>query len=229
MQMPAITLNKISKTFRLGREKVQAVKMVDLAVPRGEILAIVGPSGSGKTTLAHIIGGLTKPDEGQLKIDGEQLRSHDKSLSRYRNQQVGFVFQTFGLLPHYTALENTIMPLVVAGIGRRERKKRGLKALSLVGLEKHAKQRSETLSGGQRQRVAIARAIVQSPRLIIADEPTGSLDSENGRQIMQLLEDLSRKQGITVIFVTHDTALARRADKIVQMQDGKLVEVSHAN
>jgi putative ABC transport system ATP-binding protein len=218
----SIVLSDISKTFRLGRNRITAVQRVNLRVQKGELLAIVGPSGSGKTTLAHIIGGLARADEGEIRIEGQPLRRGDRALSRYRNQQAGFVFQTFGLLPHYTALENVMIPLVVAGVGRRERKKQALKYLRLVGLEKQAQQRADTLSGGQRQRVSIARALIQQPHIIIADEPTGSLDSVHGQEIMGILEHLSRQQGITVVLVTHDLALAQRADRIVQMQDGKL-------
>ncbi len=225
---PVIVLSKVSKTFRVGRERIRAVADVDLSVQKGEILAIVGPSGSGKTTLAHLIGGLSRPDEGSVSAGGQMLRTRDKILSKYRNQKIGFVFQTFGLLPHYSALENVSMPLVVAGMRRRRRRELALKTLAAVGLEKQAKQRAETLSGGQRQRVAIARALVTSPQVIIADEPTGSLDSENGEQIMQLLERLSRIQDITVIFVTHDLTLAKRADRIVHMRDGQLTEADHA-
>lgn len=227
----SIILEHVSKTFRLGRSKIAAVQDVSLRISKGELLAVVGPSGSGKTTLAHIIGGLTKPDDGEVRVNGQQLRSRsDRALSKYRNQHAGFVFQSFGLLPHYTALENVTIPLIIAGVGRRERKKRALKYLQMVGLEEQAKQRAETLSGGQRQRVSIARALVQHPELIIADEPTGSLDSAHGHEIMNILEHLSHKQGITVVFVTHDTALAQRADRIVHMRDGKLgKEATHAN
>jgi putative ABC transport system ATP-binding protein len=219
----SIVLTNVSKTFRLGRSKIQAVRDVSLRIKRGELLAIVGPSGSGKTTLAHIIGGLSRPDAGEVRANGQQLRTRsDRALSRYRNQHAGFVFQSFGLLPHYTALENVAIPLIVDGVSRRERKKRALKYLHLVGLEEQAKQRAETLSGGQRQRVSIARALVQHPDIIIADEPTGSLDSAHGEEIMKILEHLSHQQGITVVFVNHDNALAARADRIVQMRDGVL-------
>lgn len=222
----SIELKHVSKTFRLGRSRVHAVRDVNLHVHKGELLAIVGPSGSGKTTLAHIIGGLAKADEGGVTLHGQPLRRGDRALSAYRNKQIGFVFQTFGLLPHYTTLENVTIPLIVAGVGRRERKQRALKYLKVVGLEEQVRQRAETLSGGQRQRVSIARALVQNPEIIIADEPTGSLDSAHGEEIMRVLEHLSHQQGITVIFVTHDTALAARADRIVQMKDGVLSEVS---
>jgi putative ABC transport system ATP-binding protein len=221
----SIVLSNVSKTFRLGRSKIHAVRDVSLRIKKGELLAIVGPSGSGKTTLAHIIGGLAKPDSGEVRANGQQLRSRsDRALSAYRNQHAGFVFQAFGLLPHYTALENVTMPLIVAGVSRRERKKRGLKYLAMLGLEAQAKQRADTLSGGQRQRVSIARALVQHPEIIIADEPTGSLDSAHGQQIIAILEHLSGKQHITVVFVTHDEALAQHADRIVQMRDGALHE-----
>jgi putative ABC transport system ATP-binding protein len=220
----SIRLSDVSKSFRVGRSRIHAVQQVRLRINKGELLAIVGPSGSGKTTLAHIIGGLTRPDEGTVLIDGQPLKRSDRALSAYRNQHVGFVFQSFGLLPHYTAFENVCIPLIVAGVKRRSRKQQALRYLKMVGLEKQAKQRADTLSGGQRQRVSIARALAQQPGLIIADEPTGSLDSVRGSEIMNILEHLSRTQGITVIFVTHDETLAARADRVVRMHDGRLTE-----
>jgi len=224
-----LTLTGISKTYKLGRNKVAAVKDVNLTVASGELIAIIGPSGSGKTTLAHMLGGLAKPDEGEVRINGQELRrKSDRALSRYRNRQAGFIFQTFGLIPHYTAIENVTIPLVVAGISKRARNKRAMQYLTMLGLEEQAKQRADTLSGGQRQRVAIARALIQSPSIIIADEPTGSLDSANGEEVMQILEQLAHKHHITVIFVTHDLQLARRADRIVHMKDGVLTEEHHA-
>lgn len=224
---PSILLSHVSKSFRLGRSRIHAVQDVSLRIAKGELLAITGPSGSGKTTLAHIIGGLSRPDSGEVQIAGTPLRRSDRALSAYRNQHIGFVFQTFGLLSHYTALENVAIPLVVAGIRRRERRERGLHYLRMVGLEDKARQRIEALSGGQRQRVSIARALVHNPQIIIADEPTGSLDSANGQEIMRILEHLSREQGITVVFVTHDAALAARADRVIRMQDGRL-QAPHA-
>lgn len=224
-----IVLSNISKSFRLGRSRIAAVQAVSLRIKSGELLAIIGPSGSGKTTLAHLIGGLAKPDSGRITIDGQELRQRsDRSMSNYRNHQVGFVFQDFGLLPHYTALENVMIPLIVRGERRRARKQKALKYLRMVGLENQAKQRAETLSGGQRQRVSIARALAGEPRIIIADEPTGSLDSVNGAEIMQVLEKLSHSENITVVYVTHDATLAGQADRIVRMRDGKLTEVTHA-
>ena len=221
----SIVLSNIGKTFKLGKNRVHAVQNVSLTIQPGELLAITGPSGSGKTTLAHIIGGLARPDHGEVAVGGEALQGKsDRSLSRYRNRQAGFVFQAFGLLPHYTALENIMIPLTIQGVKRRERKKQALKFLELVGLSSQATQRADTLSGGQRQRVSIARALVQHPGIIIADEPTGSLDSEHGQEIMYILEQLSRKQGITVIYVTHDLTLAARADRVLIMKDGTLRE-----
>lgn len=219
-----IELRNVSKYYRNGREQLAAVDNVSLSVRRGELLAIVGPSGSGKTTLTHIIGGLIKPNQGSVVVNGKKLNEQsDRKLARYRNREVGFVFQSFSLLPQYTALENVAVPLVLARIRPRKRKALATHYLGLVGLEQQASQRATALSGGQRQRVAIARALALQPQLIIADEPTGSLDSARGNEIMRILEQLS-KQGITVLLVTHDLDLAARADRIVHIRDGQLAE-----
>lgn len=219
-----IELSNISKYYRNGREQLAAVHDVSLTVRRGELLAIVGPSGSGKTTLTHIIGGLIRPNQGSVVVHGKQLdQQSDRKLARYRNREVGFVFQSFSLLPHYTALENVAVPLVLARMRPRKRKALAMKYLKMVDLEQQASQRATTLSGGQRQRVAIARALALQPKLIIADEPTGSLDSTRGNEIMHILEQLS-EQGITVLIVTHDLDLAARADRIVHIRDGQLTE-----
>jgi len=225
---PLIEVRNISKKYKRGHEIITALSNVSLQVHKGELLAIIGPSGSGKSTLTHIIGGLSVPSDGKVYIDGLPLDERsDKLLSQYRNSDVGFIFQNFGLIPYYSAIENVAMPLLLGKIAQKERRERALKFLKLVGLEKRADQHVDQLSGGERQRVAIARALVHSPRIIIADEPTGSLDSKRGSEIMNLLETLSRKHGITVLMVTHDVTLAARADRIIHLRDGKIVQKEH--
>jgi putative ABC transport system ATP-binding protein len=225
-----IRVKNISKKFHRGHETIVALDDVSLDISKGELLAIVGPSGSGKTTLTHIIGGLLTPDTGTVAVDGQELkRRGDKALSKYRNSEVGFIFQNFGLIPSYTALENVMIPLVVANIPARRRQDKAKKYLTLVGLEKRMHQRADQLSGGERQRVSIARALVNGPKVIIADEPTGSLDSVRGEEIMKILENLSHTQGIPVLLVTHDTGLALRADRTIHIRDGRIEKESHAN
>lgn len=217
-----IELKDITKTYKLGDETLNALDNISLSVPAGEFIAIVGPSGSGKSTLANIIGGLDRPTSGSVII-GEQDLSHikDRAMSDYRNQHIGFVFQSFNLQGTSTALENVMMPMVFAGIKPKERKARATEALQSVGLGDRMKHRPNQLSGGQRQRVAIARAIVMKPSIIIADEPTGNLDSGRGEEIMKLLKAFVH-QGITLIVITHDLNIARQASKIIEIHDGKL-------
>lgn len=225
MSKQAIVLKNITKTYKLGREKIIALNDVSVVINAGELIAIVGPSGAGKTTFAHVLGGLIKPDGGDIEIDGERMNAkNDRKMSTYRNQKIGFVFQNYSLLPHYTALENVSIPLMVAGIKPRERRKKAMHYLQAVGLEGQVNQRASQLSGGQRQRVSIARALVTDPEIIIADEPTGNLDSKRGAEIMAMLEFLSKKQGITVVMVTHDDKLAKRADRRLHITDGKVRE-----
>jgi putative ABC transport system ATP-binding protein len=215
----------ISKRYRQGRESITALHEASLSIYKGELVAIVGPSGSGKTTLAHSIGGLITPDSGSIAIGGVPLKKRsDKVLSRYRNESVGFVFQNFGLIPHYTTLENVMMPLVVRGVSASERKTQAIQLLRLVGLIERLHQRASQLSGGERQRVAIARAIITNPAIIIADEPTGSLDSARGNEIMTIFETLNQKRGITILMVTHDERLASRADRVIHIRDGRIVK-----
>jgi len=219
-----IDLKNITKRYRLGDEILNALDGVSLQIQAGEFVAITGPSGSGKTTLANIIGGLDRPTDGTIVVDNNDL-SHvrDGKLSAYRNRYVGFVFQSFNLQGTQTALENVMLPLVFAKMKSKERKVRATESLQAVGLGDRLKHRPSQLSGGQRQRVAIARALAVKPRIIIADEPTGNLDSARGEEIMKLLKDLN-KQGITLIIITHDAAIARQAGRIIQIRDGKLTE-----
>jgi len=227
---PLIRVEKVAKKFHRGHETIVALDDVSLEVYKGELLAIVGPSGSGKTTLTHVIGGLSSPDSGSVSVAGRELKKQsDKVLSRYRNSDVGFIFQSFSLISSYSALENVTIPLVVANIPAKKRRELGEKYLALVGLEKRMYQRAGELSGGERQRVAIARALVNHPKIIIADEPTGSLDSVRGSEIMNILETLSHKHGISVVMVTHDLALAARADRQIHIRDGRIEKEQHAN
>lgn len=201
-----------------------------LSVEKGEFLAIVGPSGSGKTTLAHLIGGLMTPSEGAVHfVDEKTVKQNDKNLSLCRNQRVGFVFQNFGLIPHYTVAENIALPLIVAGVSARARKKQIAALLESIGLEARVNARADTLSGGERQRVAIARALVMKPDIIIADEPTGSLDSVRGSEIMAILRKL-HAEGVTILMVTHDHNIASQADRTITILDGRIEkEMTNAN
>lgn len=222
--MALIELRGLTKTYRLGDETLHALDGVNLSVQGGEFVAITGPSGSGKTTLANIIGGLDRPTSGTVIVDGNDLsRVRDNKLSAYRNKYVGFVFQSFNLQGTQTALENVMLPLVFAKIRPKVRKTRAIACLEAVGLGDRLSHRPSQLSGGQRQRVAIARALAATPRIIIADEPTGNLDSLRGEEIMKLLKQLNM-QGITLIVITHDPNIARQAGRIVQIHDGRLSE-----
>jgi len=225
-----IRVDGVSKRYSRGQEVITALSDLSLDIRKGEILAIVGPSGSGKTTLSHIIGGLITPDTGTVTVAGQRLKmGSDKTISKYRNTQVGFIFQNFSLVPSYTAAENVMIPLIVANVAPRRRRQLANQYLSLVGLEHRADQRADKLSGGERQRVSIARALVNTPQIIIADEPTGNLDTARGNEIMKILEALSHQQGIAVLMVTHDAALAKRADRIIHIRDGVIAKESHAN
>jgi len=217
-----IELKNITKTYKLGDETLNALDDLSCTVQSGEFVAITGPSGSGKSTLANIIGGLDRPSAGTVVIDGVDL-SHvgDKQLSDYRNKHLGFVFQSFNLQGTQTALENVMLPLVFAKMKPRDRKQRAKECLEAVGLGDRLKHRPNQLSGGQRQRVAIARALAVKPSIILADEPTGNLDSARGDEIMKLLKDLN-KEGITLIVITHDPAIARMAGRIINIKDGKV-------
>jgi putative ABC transport system ATP-binding protein len=223
--MPAcIELKNITKTYKLGDEVLNALDNVSCTIQKGEFVAITGPSGSGKSTLANIIGGLDRPSSGTVTVEGEDLsEARDAALSAYRNRRIGFIFQSFNLQGTQTALENVTLPLVFARMKRKERKARAAECLQAVGLGDRMNHRPSQLSGGQRQRVAVARALAVKPAIIIADEPTGNLDSSRGAEIMKLLHDLN-KQGITLIIITHDMAIARQAGRIVEIHDGALTE-----
>ncbi|MCR4944462.1 MAG: ABC transporter ATP-binding protein [Clostridium sp.] len=217
-----IEINQVSKVYKMGKEKVVALDNVSLKIHKGDFVAIIGPSGSGKSTLMHIVGGLDSPTTGTVSIEGKDIsRLKDKELSKYRNEKIGFVFQAFNLENSQTALENVMMPLIFAGVSKRERKKRALEALEQVGLKDLAKHKPNEMSGGQRQRVSIARALVNNPEIIFADEPTGNLDSKAGENIMQLFREINEK-GFTVIMVTHNPEEAEKARRVVKIKDGQI-------
>lgn len=218
-----IILNNISKTYDTGAVQVQALKSVDLEINEGEFTAIMGPSGSGKSTLMNILGLLDRPTEGRFILDGVDTSGLDEGqLAALRNRKIGFVFQNFNLLPRLNALRNVELPLLYAGVGADERRAKAREALDKVGLSSHLKHRPNEMSGGQKQRVAIARALVNSPGLLLADEPTGNLDSGSGYEIMALFQELHR-QGSTIILVTHEPEIARHTQRIVHFRDGRLV------
>jgi putative ABC transport system ATP-binding protein len=217
---PVIDIRQMHRQFHLGGSVVKALRGVDVRIDRGEYVAIVGPSGSGKTTLMNLIGCLDSPSMGTYRLDGEEVSTlDDDELSSIRNEKIGFVFQTFNLLPRATALDNVALPLVYAGAGRRERREAAKKALERVDLGDRTDHRPDQLSGGQRQRVAIARALVNSPSLLLADEPTGNLDQKTGAEIVKLFEQLNG-EGMTVVLVTHDNQLADRAHRKIRIVDG---------
>jgi putative ABC transport system ATP-binding protein len=218
-----IQLNGVTKTYKMGDETIYALRDVSLKIEQGDFLAITGPSGSGKSTLATIIGGLDTPDSGSVTIGEQTLKNaSDTVLSYYRNKKIGFVFQTFNLQPNYTALENVMIPLILGRVKGKERVARAKDCLKAVGLDDRMNHKPGEMSGGQRQRVAIARALANSPEIIIADEPTGNLDSAKGEEIITLLENLNKQNKITLIMVTHDLAIAKRAHKVIEIHDGKI-------
>lgn len=217
---PLIQLRGIEKKYRVGDQDIYALRHIDLDIPKGEFLALMGPSGSGKSTLMNVLGCLDTPTKGSYMLNGTEVgQLNDQELSAIRNKEIGFVFQTFNLLPRLTALENVALPLVYAGIGKKERLERARQSLEEVGLGNRITHRPNELSGGQRQRVAIARALVNKPSLLLADEPTGNLDSKTTAEIMQLIDEIHRK-GNTIIVVTHEEEIARHARKVIRLRDG---------
>ena len=217
-----IQLESVTKTYDAGENAVQALRGIDVAIEKGEFAAIIGPSGSGKSTLMHILGCLDSPTEGKYWLDGQDVATLTaRELARIRNQKIGFVFQTFNLLPRATILKNVELPLLYAGISREQRRERGMAVLERVGLGNRAKSRPNELSGGQRQRVAIARALVNNPSLVLADEPTGNLDQKTGSEIIDIFEDLAGEE--TIILVTHDPAIALRTSRRIKIVDGRVV------
>jgi putative ABC transport system ATP-binding protein len=221
---PLIVIDRVSKRYHSGPIEVMALRELSLQIDRGELVAIVGPSGSGKTTLLDILGCLSSPTDGRYLLDGVDVSQRpEEELAAIRNRTIGFVFQTFQLLPRHTALLNVALPLLYAGVARADRERRAAAALRRVGLENRMAHHPNQLSGGQQQRVAIARALVTEPALILADEPTGNLDTASGREIMQLLTSLHR-QGTTVIIVTHNQEIADHTPRAILLRDGQMVE-----
>ncbi|MGQ5110282.1 ABC transporter ATP-binding protein [Bacillus halotolerans] len=227
-----LTLNNISKSYKLGKEEVPILKHINLTVKAGEFLAIMGPSGSGKSTLMNIIGCLDRPTSGTYMLDQmDVLKGKDGALADIRNESIGFVFQTFHLLPRLTALQNVELPMIYNKVKKKERRQRAYEALEKVGLKDRISYKPPKLSGGQKQRVAIARALVNQPRFILADEPTGALDTKSSEQILSLFSQL-HQEGTTIIMITHDPDVARKADRTLFIRDGELVlderGISHA-
>lgn len=219
-----IQLENIHKIYSLGEVEVHALRGVSLSVRRGEFLAVMGSSGSGKSTLMNIIGCLDRPTRGTYRLDGQDVSRLSKDeRADIRNGKIGFVFQGFNLLPRTSAFENVELPMLYAGVGTAERRRRALEALSAVGLAGREESAPNQLSGGQQQRVAIARALVNHPSLILADEPTGNLDSRTSVEIMEVFQRLNREQGMTVIYVTHEQDIAQYADRVIVFRDGKLI------
>ena len=223
MDTPLIEFRSVSKIYHMGDSVVVAADHISMQIHRGEFVAIVGQSGSGKSTCMNIIGCLDVPSEGTYLLDGRDVGQLNKNqLAEIRNKQLGFIFQQYNLLPKLTLLENVMVPLMYAGVPLRERKQRAMDALESVGLKDKYKNRPNQLSGGQQQRVSIARALVGMPSVILADEPTGALDSKTGREVLNILRGLNN-QGNTVVLITHDNSIAATARRIIRLEDGKVV------
>jgi putative ABC transport system ATP-binding protein len=228
MASPVIEIKHIKKEYVMGSQVIAALKDVSLSINKGEYVALMGPSGSGKSTLMNILGCLDSPSAGSYKLNNTEVAEMtDDQLALVRNKEIGFIFQTFNLLPRLTALENVALPMVYAGMSKADRTKRAEEVMAMVGLKDRMTHKPNELSGGQRQRVAIARALVNNPSIILADEPTGNLDTKTSYEIMAIMEDISR-HGNTVIIVTHEEDIARHARRIMRLRDG-LIETDIAN
>ncbi|MDF2910058.1 MAG: macrolide transporter ATP-binding protein/permease MacB [Sporolactobacillus laevolacticus] len=227
MTEPLITMSKIEKTYKLGDNVVHALDHIDLSIEKGAFISIVGPSGSGKSTLMNMMGCLDKPDMGKYILGGSHIdQLKDRDLAEIRNQKIGFIFQNFNLLGKLSAVENVELPLLYRGVKTKDRRARALECLNMVGLKDRAAHLPNQLSGGQQQRVAIARALAGEPQILLADEPTGALDSKTSEEIMNLLTALN-ENGRTIVLITHDLNVARKAKRTVSIRDGKLQEGEH--
>lgn len=223
-ERPIVDIKNISKYYKMGGETLKALDDVSFSVNKGDFVAIIGPSGSGKSTLMNMIGCLDVPDKGEYQLDGQDVFSlKNKQLADVRNQKIGFIFQSFNLLSKQTAFENVELPLIYRGLSGSERKDIVMSALKKVGLAERAGHRPTELSGGQQQRVAIARALAGNPPILLADEPTGALDSKTGADVLKLMKQLN-KQGHTIILITHDLEIAKQAKRIIHIHDGKILE-----
>ena len=221
-EQPTLVIDNLVKTYVMGAAEVHALRGVSLRIDRNEYVAIMGPSGSGKSTLMNMIGCLDTPTSGSYLLEGRSVREmSDRQLAEVRNQRIGFVFQTFNLLPRATVLANVELPLVYGGVGKAERRKRAAEAIAMVGLSDRIHHQPNELSGGQRQRVAMARALVGNPSIILADEPTGNLDSATGEEIMSVIDELHAR-GQTVIVVTHEDHVAAHARRVIRLRDGMI-------
>ena len=220
---PVVALRGIHKTYRLGLHTIPALQGVDLSVARGELLALTGPSGSGKSTILNLCGLIDTPDSGEIELNGQPVKGlSENALTLLRRDALGFVFQSFNLVPVMTVAENVDYPLFLAGVPAAERRQRVADQLAAVGLSEHAHHRPDALSGGQRQRVAIARALVKRPKLVIADEPTASLDSHTADQVLNLMRERGHAQGAAFVIATHDSRLTARCDRVVALLDGRI-------
>lgn len=222
-----LDLRGVSKIYRTDAEEIRALDDVSFSVRRGEFVGVTGPSGSGKSTLLHLIGCLDTPTSGEYLFEGSPVHTlGDAGLASIRNERIGFIFQNFNLLPRISARNNVALPLSYAGLSRKERREKALLSLERVRLGHRTTHKPPQLSGGERQRVAIARALVMEPSVVLADEPTGNLDQRVGNQIMDLLAELNRDQGATILVITHDMEIARKCSRVVSLRDGKIVEDS---
>jgi putative ABC transport system ATP-binding protein len=224
--LPVISVRDLTKTYKVGEHSVHALRSISLEVEPGEFVAVIGPSGSGKSTLMHILGCLDQPTSGQYFLDGKDVsRLSDDQVSLVRNKQIGFVFQGFNLLTRTSALENVELPLLYGGanLSASERKDRAMEALTSVGLESRADHHTNQLSGGQQQRVAIARALLNNPSILLADEPTGNLDSKTSVEVMEIFQSLQRERGITILLITHEMDVAKYGSRIISFKDGNII------
>lgn len=224
--LPVIVLTNISRSYKNGLVTIEALKGINLSIDEGDFVSIMGPSGSGKSTMLNIIGCLDKPTSGTYQIANKRVeKMGDSKLADIRNQLIGFVFQSFHLLPDLNALENVELPLIYRGLSGHERRKRSIEALKSVGLNNRIHHRPSELSGGEQQRVAIARAIVGNPKVLLADEPTGALDSKTSQSIMEIFQDLNKNRGITIVQVTHEKSIAQYGNRIFHLLDGEIEKV----